>query len=120
MHEGYIEYYPMQAIKVDKTNVETYTEDDLCLLLQKPNMKKCSFIEYQSWVMTNFLFSTGVRQTLKNLQRRKEKFTLIIKNPAGSINLRDLFSIAVSLVIRFFALLELCLQFLYRGLQLAY
>ena len=25
-------------------------------------MRKCSFSEYQCWVMTNFLFSTGVRQ----------------------------------------------------------
>lgn len=62
MNEGYVEYFKMQAIKVDKTNVETYSEDELRTLLAKPNIKKCSFIEYQSWVMTNFLFSTGVRQ----------------------------------------------------------
>ncbi len=62
MNEGYLDYYKMQAIKVDKTNVKTYTDEELRLLLKKPDIKKCSFSEYQSWVMTNFLFSTGVRQ----------------------------------------------------------
>ena len=62
MNEGYVEPFKMQAIKVDRTNVETYSDDELRTLLQKPNIKKCSFTEYQSWVMTNFLFSTGIRQ----------------------------------------------------------
>lgn len=62
MNDGYIAPFKMQAIKVDKTNVETYSEEELKTLLQKPNIKKCSFTEYQCWVITNFLFSTGVRQ----------------------------------------------------------
>ena len=62
MNEGYIPHFKMQAIKADKNHIETYTEEELQLLLKKPNMKKCSFTEYQCWVMTNFLFSTGVRQ----------------------------------------------------------
>lgn len=62
MNEGYIQSYKMQAIKVDKSHIETYNEQELQLLLKKPNIKKCSFIEYQAWVMTNFLFSTAVRQ----------------------------------------------------------
>lgn len=62
MNEGYIQSYKMQAIKVDKSHIETYNEQELQLLLKKPNIKKCSFIEYQCWVMTNFLFSTAVRQ----------------------------------------------------------
>ncbi len=62
MKEGYVAPFKMQAIKVDKSNVETYTDDELKILLSKPNIKKCSFTEYQCWVMTNFLFCTGVRQ----------------------------------------------------------
>ena len=62
MNEGYIPHFKMQAIKVDKSNIETYNEAELKLLLKKPNIKKCSFAEYQCWVMTNFLLSTGVRQ----------------------------------------------------------
>lgn len=62
MDEGYIPHFKMQAIKVDKSHIETYNEQELQLLLKKPNIKQCSFTEYQCWVMTNFLFSTGVRQ----------------------------------------------------------
>ena len=62
MNEGYIPHFKMQAIKVDKSHIETYNETELQLLLKKPNVKKCSFTEYQCWVMTNFFFSTGVRQ----------------------------------------------------------
>ena len=62
MNEGYLPHFKMQAIKVDKSHIETYNEQELQLLLKKPNIKKCSFTEYQCWVMTNFLFSTGVRQ----------------------------------------------------------
>jgi integrase/recombinase XerD len=62
MNEGYLEPFRMQAIKVDKTGVETYSDEELYTLLKKPNIKKCSFSEYQCWVMTNFLFSTAVRQ----------------------------------------------------------
>ena len=69
MRQGYIEPFPMPIIKVDKTPVETYTDEELDKLLTKPDMKKCSFAEYQSWVMTSFLFSTGVRQrSLNNIK----------------------------------------------------
>ncbi len=69
MKEGYVESFKMQAIKTDASHVETYTEDELKCLLQKPNIKKCKFIEYQCWGMTNFLFSTGIRQrSLMNIQ----------------------------------------------------
>ena len=62
MDEGYVPRFKMQAIKVDRSGVETYTDDELFALLKKPNIKKCNFTEYQCWVMTNFLFSTAVRQ----------------------------------------------------------
>ncbi len=69
MNEGYIPHFKMKAIKVDKSHIETYNEQELRILLKKPNMKKCSFTEYQCWVMTNFLFSTAVRQrSLMNIK----------------------------------------------------
>lgn len=69
MKEEYLPHFRMQAIKVDKTNVETYSDEELLVLLKKPNIKTCTFVEYQSWVMTNFLFATGVRQrSLINIQ----------------------------------------------------
>lgn len=76
MNEGYIQHFKMQAVKVDKRPVETYSEHELKLLLRKPNIKKCSFTEYQCWVMTNFLFSTGVRQrSLMHIQVKDIDFT---------------------------------------------
>lgn len=62
MNEGYVEPFKMTAIKTDSSHVETYSDEELTKLLQKPNMKTCKFVEYQSWVMTNLLFSTGIRQ----------------------------------------------------------
>lgn len=62
MNEGYVPYFKMQAIKVDKHNIETYSDYELKELLRKPNLKKCKFTEYQCWVQTNLLFSTGIRQ----------------------------------------------------------
>lgn len=69
MREGYVAPFKMRAIKADKKPIETYTEEELAKLLKKPNMKKCSFTEYKNWVMTNFLFSTGIRQrSLQNIK----------------------------------------------------
>ena len=75
MNEGYVTPFKMQSIKVDKNHVETYTDQELQLLLKKPNIKKCKFNEYQSWVMTNFLFCTGVRQrSLMNIKVKDVDF----------------------------------------------
>ena len=48
MNEGYLSHFKMQAIKVDKSHIKTYNENELQLLLKKPNVKKCSFTEYCS------------------------------------------------------------------------
>lgn len=66
MRKGYIEKFDMPIIKTDKHPVETYTDEELDKLLTKPDMRKCDFAEYQSWVMTSFLFSTGMRQRSMN------------------------------------------------------
>ena len=69
MNEGFVPHFKMKAIKVDKSHIETYSEEELKLLLKKPDLKKCTFTEYQCWVMTNFLFSTAVRQrSLMNIK----------------------------------------------------
>lgn len=79
--EGYIKPFIMKSIKVDKVSVETYTDEELILLLKKPNIKKCKFIEYESWVISNFLFSTGVRQrSLINIQVKDIDFDNNIVN----------------------------------------
>lgn len=56
-------------IKKEKTMYETYTESQLQKLLEKPDIKNCSFAHYRSWVMENFFYSTGVRKrTLINIK----------------------------------------------------
>ncbi len=77
MDESYIPRYKMRAIKVDKINIETYSEQELKLLLKKPDIKKCSFNEYQCWVMTNFLFSTAVRERIKMFSLRFDTFIVL-------------------------------------------
>lgn len=75
MYEGYIPHFKMKAIKVDKSHIETYTDEELKLLLKKPNIKKCSFSEYKAWAATSFLFATGVRQrSLMNIKIKDVDF----------------------------------------------
>lgn len=62
MKEEWIPKMELALSKVDKPPIETYTDDELVILLKKPNMKKCSFTEYKTWVVVNFLMSTGIRQ----------------------------------------------------------
>lgn len=59
------EYLPRFEIKVpcvDKEPIATYTDAELTALMKKPDVRKCGFVEYRSWVTVNFLLSTGVRQ----------------------------------------------------------
>lgn len=55
----------------DKETVkETYTDDELALLLKKPDAN-CSFVEYRNWVIINFLLNSGCRAaTVRNIQVR--------------------------------------------------
>lgn len=55
----------------DKETVkETYSDDELLRLLQKPD-KHCSFTEYRNWVIVNFLLNSGCRAaTIRNIQNR--------------------------------------------------
>lgn len=62
--------------KGEDTIKETYTDDELALLLQKPNMKKCSFADYRSWVIINLLVNCGCRAgTIRSIQNRDVDFS---------------------------------------------
>ena len=58
---GYIPHFEIQLPKADKAPIQTYTDDELKKLLKKPYVRKCIFSTYRSWVIVNFLLSTGVR-----------------------------------------------------------
>lgn len=61
----------MKKYKGEETIKETYSDEELKILLQKPNMKKCTFAEYRTWVVVNFLINSGSRAaTIRNIQNR--------------------------------------------------
>ena len=65
----YIPTFKITLIRADKEPIECYTDGELKVLLKKPDLKKCSFSEYKSWVIVNFLLSTGIRMnSLMNIK----------------------------------------------------
>ncbi len=61
----------MKKYKGEETIKETYTDAELNLLLEKPNVKQCSFSEYRSWVIVNLLVNSGCRAaTIRNIENR--------------------------------------------------
>lgn len=59
----------VELIKADIEAIEAYTDEEISKLLIKPNLKKCSFVEYRNWVCICFLCNTGCRRsTLVNIQ----------------------------------------------------
>ena len=61
MKEGYIKQFQIKLLKVEKKVKSTYSDNELLLLLKKPDTKKCEFTEYRNWVIINFLLGTGAR-----------------------------------------------------------
>ena len=48
---------------------ETYTDEELRLLLKKPNLRQCAFSEYRNWVIINLLLNSGCRAaTIRNIR----------------------------------------------------
>ena len=55
--------------KHEESVKETYTDDELRLLLKKPNLRRCTFSEYRSWVIINLLLNSGCRAaTIRNIK----------------------------------------------------
>jgi integrase/recombinase XerD len=75
MRSEYLPKFKVEITKADRKPIETYTDTELIKLLKKPNLKHCSFTEYKSWVIVNFLLSTGIRQrSLINIQIKDVDF----------------------------------------------
>lgn len=62
MRSGYLPHFEIVIPKTDKQPIETYTDAELQKLLKKPDVRQCNFSTYRSWVVVNFLLSTGIRQ----------------------------------------------------------
>ena len=50
----------IREIKLDAPIKETYTQEELKVLLRKPSKPK-TFLDFQTWAIENFLYSTGAR-----------------------------------------------------------
>lgn len=75
MNNGFTPEYKIKLPKADKKIKETYTDEELKNLLKKPNLKRCEFNEYKTWVFSNYLLATGNRiSTVLNLQIRDLDF----------------------------------------------
>jgi integrase/recombinase XerD len=61
MECGYIPNFKIKLIKAEKKIKETYTDEELVRLLQKPDTNNCSFSCYKTWVFENYLLGTGNR-----------------------------------------------------------
>jgi integrase/recombinase XerD len=67
--KGYMNPIEFPQLRCEKKVKETYTDEELKLLLVKPKVKICKFTEYRNWVIINYLLSTGNRRgTLVNVK----------------------------------------------------
>ena len=58
----------IKKYKAEETIKETYSDEELQILLKKPNLRKCTFGEYRSWGIVNFLVNSGSRAgTIRNI-----------------------------------------------------
>ena len=57
----YLDPFKIQLCKTEKPIKQTYSDEELERLLQKPNLRKCTFSEYKTWVFENYLLGTANR-----------------------------------------------------------
>ena len=96
--------------KAPETVKETYTDEELLILLKKPEAN-CNFCEYRNWVIINFLLNSGCRAaTVRNIQiqdvdlARKQIVLRPTKN--GKIQVIPLCSAMVSILRDYMAIRE--------------
>lgn len=58
---GYITPFKVKLLKTDEEIKATYTTEELKILLERPNIKKCSFTEFRTWTAISVLIGTGCR-----------------------------------------------------------
>lgn len=76
MDLGYLDRFNIELIKAVTKIKETYTDEELGILLKKPNIKKCEFTEYRDWIIINYLMSTGNRlNTVINIKIKDLDFS---------------------------------------------
>ena len=51
----------ISLIKAEKKIKDTFTDEQLKVLLKKPNIKKCRYSEFRNWAIANYMIATGSR-----------------------------------------------------------
>lgn len=91
MKQEYTNTFKVELPRVDKKPIETYIDEELEILLKKPNLKKCDFVEYRSYVIIAFFLSTGIRLTsLINIKIKDLKLNEEIVNIMHTKNRKPL------------------------------
>lgn len=71
MEKGYMEYFKIYMTKHKNKPKDGYTLEEQEKLLQKPNIKKCTFAEYRNWVMVCHLLASGNRsRTIRGIKNK--------------------------------------------------
>lgn len=69
MKLNYMEEFKIPKLKEDREIIGTYSDSEIKILLEKPNVKECNYINYRNWVIINFFLAEGCRaRTLVNIK----------------------------------------------------
>ena len=91
IRQEYCKPFKMELPKVDKQPIATYTDEELEKLLKKPNINKCSFVEYRNYVMVAMFLSTGIRlSSLINIRVKDINFDDEVVNIMHTKNRKSL------------------------------
>lgn len=67
--EEYLDSFKIDKIKCDEVIKETFTEEEIKILLKRPNIKSCAFLIYEAYTLCNLLYGLGTRaSTICNLK----------------------------------------------------
>ncbi|MCX8128900.1 MAG: tyrosine-type recombinase/integrase [Clostridia bacterium] len=67
--QDYCQPSKIKLLKTETKIKDCYTDTELKVLLQKPDIKRCSFSEYRNWTVINVLVATGIRlRSLVNIK----------------------------------------------------
>lgn len=60
-NKGYLPSYKIHMIKAEDKVVKIYSDTEIAKLIRKPDLKKCSFVQYRDWVLCIYFLETGNR-----------------------------------------------------------
>ena len=69
MERKYTEHFKIQQIRFQKPIKETFTDEEIDKLIEKPDINNCSFAQFRNWAIACYMFATGNRlSTIQNLK----------------------------------------------------